>query len=107
MDVRHVDPLERLALLTGCAAEKLQVEGDLAILHRKLLGFFCSRKCPGSVIIQAYDLAVALRDAGVPVIGGFQAPIEQEVLTILLRGRQPVVWCPARAIPTRLSPEHK
>ena len=39
-----------------------------------------------------------MRDAGVPVIGGFQTPMEHECLRLLLRGTQPVVVCPARGI---------
>jgi predicted Rossmann fold nucleotide-binding protein DprA/Smf involved in DNA uptake len=45
-----------------------------------------------------YDLARALRDAGVPIIGGFHSPMEQECLALLLRGQQPIVICPARCI---------
>jgi len=72
--------------------------GDRAILDRRMLGIFCSSRCPGDVILHAYDLARGLRDAEVPVIGGFHSPMEQECLEILLRGRQPVVVCPARGI---------
>jgi hypothetical protein len=32
------------------------------------------------------------------VIGGFHTPMEKECLEVLLRGRQPVVICPARSI---------
>ena len=39
-----------------------------------------------------------MRDAGVPVIGGFQTPMERECLRLLLRGDQPVVVCPARSM---------
>ena len=39
-----------------------------------------------------------MRDAGVPVMGGFQTPLEGECLRLLLRGEQPVVVCPARGI---------
>ena len=39
-----------------------------------------------------------MRDAGVPVVGGFQTPMEKECLRLLLRGSQPVVICPARGI---------
>jgi hypothetical protein len=63
-----------------------------------LLGFFCATRCPGSVILRTYDLALALREAGVPVIGGFHTPMEKECLEVLLRGQQPVVICPARNI---------
>jgi predicted Rossmann fold nucleotide-binding protein DprA/Smf involved in DNA uptake len=72
--------------------------GDINILQKPLLGFFCSVKCPGEVILRTYDLARALRDAGVPVISGFHSPIEKDCLDLLLRGTQPVVLCPARGI---------
>src|SRR5215831_8918278 len=72
--------------------------GNLDILTRPLLGFFCATRCPGSVILRTYDLAIALREAGIPVIGGFHTPMEKEGLEVLLRGQQPVVICPARNI---------
>jgi predicted Rossmann fold nucleotide-binding protein DprA/Smf involved in DNA uptake len=72
--------------------------GNLEILERRLLGFFCATQCSGSVILRTYDLAQALRNAGVPVIGGFHAPMEKECLEVLLRGQQPIVICPARSI---------
>lgn len=95
--------------------------GDLQILQRRLLGFFCSAKCPFEVILRTYDVARALREAadcqagkpdvhlrtydvaralreaGVPVIGGFHSPLEKECLELLLRGKQPIGICPARA----------
>ena len=72
--------------------------GNLDILNTRLIGFFCSTKCPGNVIVHIYDLARALRDSGISVISGFHAPMERECLDLLLRGRQPVVICPARNI---------
>ena len=39
-----------------------------------------------------------MREAGIPVVGGFQTPMERECLRLLLRGNQPVVVCPARGI---------
>jgi predicted Rossmann fold nucleotide-binding protein DprA/Smf involved in DNA uptake len=72
--------------------------GNLDILKTRLIGLFCSTKCPGSVIVQIYDLARALRDSSISVISGFHAPMEKEYLDLLLRGRQPVVLCPARDI---------
>jgi len=72
--------------------------GDRAILDHRLLGFFCSSQCPGNIILRTYDLVRSLRDAGVPVIGGFHSPMEEECLDLLLRGSQPVVLCPARSI---------
>jgi len=72
--------------------------GNREILDQSLLGFFCSKKCPGEVILRTYDVARALRDAGVPVIGGFHSPMEKECLDLLLRGKQPVVVCSARGL---------
>jgi predicted Rossmann fold nucleotide-binding protein DprA/Smf involved in DNA uptake len=72
--------------------------GNLDILKTRLVGLFCSTKCPGSVIVPIYDLARALRDSGISVISGFHTPMEKECLDLLLRGRQPVVLCPARNI---------
>ena len=72
--------------------------GNLDILAMPLLGFFCATRCPGNVILRTYDLAMALREAGIPVIGGFHTPMEKECLEVLLRGRQPVAICPARSI---------
>lgn len=78
--------------------ERLWAIGNLGILDRRLLGFFCSARCPGNVILRTYDIVLALREAGVPVIGGFHSPMEKECLDLLLRGRQPVVICPARSL---------
>ena len=86
------------AALRNGGCERLWVIGDLGILARPLLGLFCSKRCPGEIILLAYDIARALRDAGVPVIGGFHSPMEKECLELLLRGTQPLVVCPARGI---------
>jgi len=76
----------------------LWLVGDASLLNGPLLGLVCSMRCPGQVILRTYDLARALRDASVPVIGGFHSPMEKECLDLLLRGTQPVVICPARSI---------
>jgi predicted Rossmann fold nucleotide-binding protein DprA/Smf involved in DNA uptake len=83
-------------LVTSCL--RIWAIGNLDILKTPLLGFFCSTRCPGNVIVHTYDLARALRDTGIPVIGGFHSPMERECLDLLLRGRQPVVICPARSV---------
>ncbi|HSV74150.1 MAG TPA: hypothetical protein VLH79_10360, partial [Chthonomonadales bacterium] len=43
-------------------------------------------------------MAARLRDEGATVISGFHFPLERECLRVLLRGRQPIVICPARAL---------
>ena len=81
--------------------------GDPEILKRKALALFCSVKCPGHLIVQTYDLAQKLRNAGVTVIGGFHSPMERQCLAILLRSPHPVIACPARGLPKRLPPEFR
>ena len=72
--------------------------GNPRILEGRLIGFFCSVRCPGDVILKTFDLARALRDADVAVVGGFQSPMEREFLDLLLRGSARVVVCPARGL---------
>jgi predicted Rossmann fold nucleotide-binding protein DprA/Smf involved in DNA uptake len=83
--------------------------GSVAILRSPLLALLCSIRCPGKLILEIYDLARALRDAGVPVVSGFHTPMEKECFDLLLRGNQPIVMCPARSIegmrlPSELKP---
>jgi len=79
--------------------------GNLDILRQKPLALFCSVKCPGNLILQIYDLARQLRDAGVAVISGFHSPMERECLSLLLRGKQPVIWCPAKRLTVNRLPK--
>ena len=72
--------------------------GDSAILEGRLIGFFCSVRCPGDVILKTFDLARSLRDADVTVVGGFQSRMEREFLSLLLRGSARLVVCPARGL---------
>ena len=89
-----------LDLLGEKAPRNFSAIGNLDHLGRPLFALFCSVKCPGNLILKTYDLARQLRDQGVAVIGGFHSPMEREVLTILLKGKQPIIICPARSIET-------
>ncbi len=80
------------------AQNRVWAIGEQQILHRPLLAFFASTRCPGDVILRVYDAARSLRDAGIPIISGFHTPMEKECLDLLLRGIQPVVICPARSL---------
>ena len=77
---------------------KFKSKGNLQLLEEPLTALFCSARCPGDLILMTYGLARALRNAGTPVISGFQTPTEKECLRLLLRGTQLVVICPARSI---------
>ena len=87
-----------LTKVTNSLSPETARRGNLRLLEEPLTALFCSQRCPGDLILKTYDLARAMRDSGVPVIGGFQTPMERECLRLLLRGSQPVVVCPARGL---------
>jgi hypothetical protein len=90
----------------GTSLPPFDAAGSVAILEQPRTGFFCSTQCPGSVILKTFDAITAMRNRGEIVIGGFHSPMEWECLGILLRGRQPVIWVPARSIEAmHLKPE--
>jgi predicted Rossmann fold nucleotide-binding protein DprA/Smf involved in DNA uptake len=102
-DIRYPARLkERLGIL---ASPNLTVLGSLELLALPKTALFCSNRCPGGAILSAYDQVQRWRDEGRCVIGGFHSPIEKECLKILLRGRQPIVICPARGIETMRLPK--
>jgi predicted Rossmann fold nucleotide-binding protein DprA/Smf involved in DNA uptake len=93
------------AVVTGTPCTTV---GDQALLKQPLLALFCSIKCPGELILKLFDFAKELRDKGAGVISGFHAPMDKECFDILLRGKGPIVWCPARSIETmRLKPAYE
>lgn len=89
---------ERLRPSGGGDPVPLAAYGATGLLRLPLLAVFSSIELPGEAALAPYDLARALREAGTPVIGGFQSPPERDCLDFLLRGTQPLVICPARSI---------
>jgi len=94
-----------LAAMLGGAAPRIATLGDVGLLRQRKVALFCSVRCPGNLILKTYDLARELRDAGVTVMSGFHSPMEKECLALLLRGKQPVIWCPARRLATTRIPK--
>lgn len=93
----------RLRNRLGIAApDRLTTLGNLELLALPKTGLFCSARCPGKVILAAYDQAARWRESGRCIISGFHSPVEQECLRILLRGSPPIILCPARNLPTRI-----
>lgn len=72
--------------------------GGQSAVRAAYLALLVSRRASPLSVVIAYDLARALRDAGVPVAGGFDAPVERDCLDLLLRGRQPVLVMLARPL---------
>jgi predicted Rossmann fold nucleotide-binding protein DprA/Smf involved in DNA uptake len=87
------------------APTKLSTLGNLNLPALPKTALFCSVRCPGHVILTAYDQAAKWRDPGRCVISGFHSPVGKECLRILLRGSQPIIICPARTLPQRVPPE--
>lgn len=84
--------------LGSTAPTQLYATGNPDILQRRLLGLLCSIKCPGSIILKTFDTIRTLRDARVTMVGGFLSPMERDCLDIMLRGKQPIILCPARRL---------
>ena len=91
-------PLALEQLLPWYSVNETRSIGDLAAIGTKTLALFCSKKCPGSLIIRMHDLTHAIRDSGLTAIGGFHSPVEKECFSVLLEGNQPLIICPARSL---------
>ena len=72
--------------------------GNTALLAGQPVAFFCSRSCPGDVILKAQDWANERGAKDASVISGFHTPVERDVLRILLRGGVPVIYVLARSL---------
>ena len=90
-------------------------QGNLSLLDEPLTALFCSNRCPGDLILKTYDLARAMRDAGVLVIGGFQTPMEREcglapffvpVVVLVSWVIEPLLWPLGQRSPGRGCPGH-
>ena len=77
---------------------RISAIGSLEVLKERKTALFCSQKCPGSVIIKNFDYVREQRDKGTIFISGFHSPVEKECLDILMRGKQPIIICPARGL---------
>ena len=99
--IRQGSPAYPQALLAGLGSDaptEFWAAGPVQLLDQPKTGFFCSSQCPGSIILKTFDSITLMRDDGQIFIGGFHSVMEWECLGILLRGRQPVFWVPARSI---------
>ncbi len=81
--------------------------GNNRLLAERWLAFFCSVRCPGNLILKAYDLAQSWRAQGQGIISGFHSPVEKEVLKIMLRSTVPVCIVLARSLPGHVPAEYR
>ena len=107
---QHIDrgasnyPAILLSRLGENAPNKMTALGNAELLGTHRTALFCSARTPGDAILRAHDAARQLREEGVTVISGFHSPLEKECLRILLRGKQPIIICPARTLETMRIP---
>lgn len=88
----------RLERLGAAAPESIDLHGNRALLDETVVALFCSVTVPGSAVVEAYDVARELSGSGHTIAGGFQSPLEREMLDYLLRGSASVIICPARGL---------
>ena len=98
-------PNNQVDLLSNQAPAKLAVIGVPERLSLPWLALFCSSKCPGSLIIKAYNLSPALQGTKIALAGGFHSPVEKDALRVALRGSQQLLICPARGLEGMRIPE--
>lgn len=80
------------------APAALTIRGDVTLLHKKRLAFFCSDQCPPELISPTCHLAQIIQNKKMAIIGGFHSRVEREVLKTLMSGRGELIICPARGI---------
>jgi predicted Rossmann fold nucleotide-binding protein DprA/Smf involved in DNA uptake len=88
-DILSIASYENQSIL-GLGAQHLWSQPKLAL--------FCSASAPPGVVLAIHDLAQQWRRSGPIIAGGFQSPAEDEALTVLLRGPQPVIIWLARGL---------
>ncbi len=73
--------------------------GNAALLEaEERVAFLSSRKIAAADVLRCCDWAESMRESEVCVMGGFQSPLEKDMLRFLLRGRCPVVLALARPL---------
>jgi predicted Rossmann fold nucleotide-binding protein DprA/Smf involved in DNA uptake len=82
----------------GSVEVSLSGIGNPDLINLSLMGIFASVKCPGRLILKAHEEAKVISAQNQAVVGGFQSPVEKEILEVLLRGESPIIICLARGL---------
>lgn len=72
--------------------------GNKDLLKLPKTAFLSSREISPTVVLKCYDWATQERDKGTCVISGFHSPLERDVLSLLLKGKQPIILVLGRAL---------
>jgi predicted Rossmann fold nucleotide-binding protein DprA/Smf involved in DNA uptake len=104
MTIERIEKTDLLRLARLPAAEEVMLSDSFATIGKQDLlttrktALFCSRQCPGEVILRLFDLARRLRTSDLTFIGGFHTPAERDFLHHLLPGSCRLIVCPARRL---------
>ena len=99
MNVRPIEIPTSLETGRGAiAANPICGIGQASLLAEPLLGFVASRECPSQIFIETLDRVSQWVRAGRVVVSGFHSPLEQQVLTSLLRREGRAVKVLARGL---------
>lgn len=108
MEVKLYDNHNIAEKISANTLGEISCHGNTELMGREKLAFFCSSRCPGSVILKTYDFANDVCKSETVVMSGFHSPVEQELLKLLLDRHHPVIVCPARNIKRmRIPAEYK
>ena len=91
-------PIKLEKVLGEEAPRVIVANGNNYLLGSRSLAFFAPPSCPADLRLHCYLLAQQLRRYPITVVSGFDSPVEQECLTILLGYSNPIIVCPAREI---------
>ena len=81
------------------------IKGNENIMKTNKLAFFSSDNCPPEIYLELMDFAMKVIEKEITIISGFHTNVEREVLEILIKGKQPIIICPAREISDYIIPE--
>lgn len=77
---------------------QLEYHGNRELLKRHKVGFLSSRQVGSKAVLPSYDWATRPSNAEEVTVGGFQTPLEQELLSFLLQSGHSVIVVLARKI---------
>lgn len=98
MEVKLYENHNIVEKISANAFGEILYNDNIELMEREKLAFFCSSRCPGSVILKTYDFANDVSKSETVVMSGFHSPVEQELLKLLLDRQHPVIVSPARSI---------
>lgn len=87
--------------------ENLKYLGNQQLFNLHKIAFLCSRQIPAAAVLKCYDWAIQMRNERRCVISGFHSPLEKDVLSILLKGNQPIIIVLAKGLPKKIPEQFK